>query len=139
MAAGQGFHVRGFTWTDQKWAGRAPQGYALVRAYFSGISAREAELIQMALADLERLWERVPPPERSWVFRWPQGLPRYTVGHLERVKTATEAERLAGLFLAGAAYQGVGLPEVVRLGSAKALQAVAFLSRGAPSAAPHPA
>ncbi|PZA07065.1 protoporphyrinogen oxidase [Meiothermus sp. Pnk-1] len=139
MAAGQGFHVRGFTWTDQKWAARAPQGYALVRAYFSGVSAHEAELTQMALADLERLWGRVPAPERRWVFRWSAGLPRYTLGHLQRVQVAMEAERLAGLFLAGAAYGGVGLPEVVRMGRAKALQAVAFLGRGTPSAAPHPA
>jgi oxygen-dependent protoporphyrinogen oxidase len=129
MAAGQGFYVRGFTWTDQKWAARAPQGYALVRAYFSGVSASEAELTQMALADLGKLWGRVRTPERSWVFRWAAGLPRYTVGHLERVRAALEAEQLPGLFLAGAAYQGVGLPEVVRMGAAKAAQALAFLSR----------
>jgi oxygen-dependent protoporphyrinogen oxidase len=127
MAAGRGFGVRGFTWTDQKWAGRAPQGYCLVRAYFSGVSATEAELTQMALSDLSKLWSRVPKPERTWVFRWQEGLPRYTVGHLERVKQAQGAEQLPGLFLAGAAYQGVGLPEVVRMGAAKAAQAVSFV------------
>jgi len=127
MAAGRGFGVRGFTWTDQKWAGRVPQGYSLVRAYFSGVSATEAELIQMALSDLGKLWNWVPKPEHTWVFRWQEGLPRYTVGHLERVRQAQEAEQLPGLFLAGAAYQGVGLPEVVRMGAAKAVQAVSFV------------
>lgn len=127
MAAGRGFRVRGFTWTDQKWAGRAPQGYALVRAYFSGVSATEAELTGMALADLERLWGPVPPPERSWVFRWQEGLPHYTLGHQQRVAAAMEAETLPGLFLAGAAYFGVGLPEVVRMGQEKAARAVEFL------------
>jgi oxygen-dependent protoporphyrinogen oxidase len=38
-----------------------------------------------------------------------------------------EAESLPGLFLAGAAYFGVGLPEVVRMGQEKALRAVEFL------------
>lgn len=129
MAAGRGFSVRGFTWTDQKWAGRVPEGYALVRAYFSGVNASEAELTQLALKDLEKLWRSVPNPARTWVFRWQEGLPRYTVGHLGRVKTALEVEQLPGLFLAGAAYQGVGLPEVVRMGKAKAAEALVFLGQ----------
>lgn len=131
MAAGGGFSVRGFTWTDQKWAGRAPEGFALARAYFSGVSGTEQELKQLALKDLATLWGRVPNPQRSWVFRWPEGLPRYTVGHLERAQKALEAEGLPGLFLTGAAYQGVGLPEVVRMGKAKAIQATGFLGYSA--------
>lgn len=128
MAAGRGFAVRGFTWTDQKWKGRAPEGYGLVRAYFSGVRADEAELVRLALADLQRLWGRVPPPGRTWVFRWQEGLPHYTLGHQQRVAAAMEAEALPGLFLAGAAYFGVGLPEVVRMGQEKAAQALAFLA-----------
>jgi oxygen-dependent protoporphyrinogen oxidase len=127
MAAGQGFAARGFTWSDQKWKGRAPEGYGLVRAYFSGVRADEGELLRLALADLRRLWGKVPPPERSWVFRWAEGLPHYTLGHQRRVAAAMEAESLPGLFLAGAAYFGVGLPEVVRMGQEKALKAVEFL------------
>ena len=127
MAAGAGFSVRGFTWTDQKWAGRAPQGYGLVRAYFSGVGGDENTLVGLARADLARLWGGVPEPERTWTFRWQQGLPQYTVGHLGRVQKALEAESLPGLFLSGAAYHGVGLPEAVRMGQEKALRAVAFL------------
>lgn len=127
MAANRGFFARGFTWTDQKWAGRTPQGYGLVRAYFSGVSAGEDELERIALADLSKLWGRVPEPVKSWVFRFEGGLPRYTVGHLERVAAALKAEKLPGLFLAGAAYHGVGLPEVVRMGQEKAAQALAYL------------
>lgn len=127
MAAGQGFAVRGFTWTDQKWAGRAPQNYGLVRAYFSGVKAGEAELERLALRDLDRLWIRRPEPLHSWAFLWPMGLPQYTVGHLERVSMAMSAEELPGLFLAGAAYHGVGLPEVVKMGREKGTQAAAYL------------
>lgn len=129
MAAGRGFSVRGFTWTDQKWPGRAPQGYGLARAYFSGVRASEAELVALARADLDKLWGKVPEPERTWVFRWPEGLPRYTVGHIERVQQAMGAETLPGLFLAGAAYTGVGLPEVVRMGKERALRAIEFLAQ----------
>ncbi|MDW8090285.1 MAG: protoporphyrinogen oxidase [Meiothermus sp.] len=130
LAAGSGFAARGFTWTDQKWPGRAPEGVGLVRAYFSGLEASEEELVALARRDLERLWGRVPSPLRTWVFRWSQGLPRYTLGHQERVAQAMRAEELPGLFLAGAAYQGVGLPEVVRMGQAVAVRAVRFLQAG---------
>nr|WP_119341337.1 protoporphyrinogen oxidase [Meiothermus hypogaeus] len=127
MAANQGFAARGFTWTDQKWSGRAPEGLALVRAYFSGISAPEPELIRLALQDLHRLWGKAPHPLHTWVFRWPEGLPRYTLGHQTRVERALRAEELPGLFLAGAAYYGVGLPEVIRMGQSAAHKAVGFL------------
>ncbi len=127
MAAGQGFSVRGFTWSDQKWRGRAPEGFGLVRAYFSGIRADEAQLILLAHQDLARLWGQAPQPERTWVFRWPEGLPRYKVGHQERVTKALEAENLSGLYLTGAAYQGVGLPEVIRMGRATAERALQYL------------
>ena len=130
MVAGRGFSVRGFTWTDQKWQGRAPEGYGLVRAYFSGVRGDEAELVGLAQADLQKLWGKVPKPQRTWVFRWQEGLPRYTVGHLERVRAALEVETLPGLFLAGAAYHGVGLPEVVRMGREKAAKAIAFMATG---------
>ncbi len=119
FAEGEGFAARGFTWLDQKWPGRAPEGAALARAYFSGpaAEAEEEELLALALADLRRLLGELPRPERAWVGRFPQGMPAYTVGHLERLRAIEAAEReLPGLALAGAAYRGVGLPEVVRDG-----------------------
>jgi oxygen-dependent protoporphyrinogen oxidase len=128
MAARQGFSARGFTWTDQKWQGRAPEGFGLVRAYFSGIGADESQLIQLALHDLARLWGQHPQPLRTWVFHWQQGLPRYTVGHQERVTKALEAEQLPGLYLTGATYQGVGLPEVIRMGRTTAQRALQHLA-----------
>ncbi len=128
MSLRQGFSARGFTWSDQKWPGRAPPGLGLVRAYFSGVEAGPDEMVTLALRDLERLWGRVPKPLKTWVFHWPLSLPRYTVGHLERVSQALEAEALPGLFLAGAAYHGVGLPEVVRMGREAGQKAVRFLT-----------
>jgi len=121
FARNEGFSARGFTWLDQKWPGRAPEGFALARAYFSGeeAEASEEELQTLALEDLKRLLGRVPKPARTWVGRFPRGMPAYTVGHLDRVKAIEEAERaLPGLALAGAAYRGVGIPEVVRDGRA---------------------
>ncbi len=119
FARGEGFAARGFTWLDQKWPHRAPEGMALARAYFSGDEAEadEKRLLALALDDLRRLLGHVPQPTRAWVGRFPGGMPAYTVGHLERLVAIQEAEKaFPGLALAGAAYRGVGIPEVVRDG-----------------------
>ena len=119
FARGEGFAARGFTWLDQKWPHRAPEGMALARAYFSGDEAEadEKRLLALALDDLRRLLGHVPQPTRAWVGRFPGGMPAYTVGHLERLVAIQEAEKaFPGLALAGAAYRGVGIPEVIRDG-----------------------
>ena len=62
------------------------------------------------------------------VSRWLQGMPQYTLGHPDRLVTIDE--RLAahpGLFAAGAAYRGVGIPDCIRSGEAAAQAAAAHL------------
>ncbi len=119
FARPEGFGARGFTWLDQKWAHRAPEGVALCRAYFSGTESEqsEEELLQTALADLERLIGVKAAPERVWIETFPKGMPAYTVGHLDRLRAIEAAEKeYSGLALVGAAYRGVGIPEVIRDG-----------------------
>ncbi|WP_456410202.1 protoporphyrinogen oxidase [Oceanithermus sp.] len=131
IAAGEGFAARGFTWLSRKWANRAPADKLLVRAYFSGEPADGSEeaLEKAALADLARLLGFEPRPQRTWTFRWPRGMPQYTVGHLERVAEIEKAlGRWPGLELIGAAYRGVGLPEVVRDGRQAAERLLASLA-----------
>jgi oxygen-dependent protoporphyrinogen oxidase len=51
------------------------------------------------------------------IQRWPDSMPQYAVGH-ERLVASLE-ERLAdqpGLYLAGNAYKGFGIPDCVRMG-----------------------
>jgi oxygen-dependent protoporphyrinogen oxidase len=119
--------VRGFTWIDRKWGGRAPEGFRVVRAFMASDAsdAFDGELVSAALAALRRLLGAAPEPERAWVFRWPRAMAQYTVGHLERVRAA-EAAVPPGVFLAGAAYRGVGVPDVVRSGREAAARALAY-------------
>jgi len=123
-AAGEGSDVRGFTWIDRKWGARTPEGFRLVRAFMAGDGA-DGELVSAALAALRGLLGSVPEPARMWVFRWPRAMAQYTVGHLERVRAAEEALR-PGVFLAGAAYRGVGVPDAVRSGREAAARALAY-------------
>lgn len=105
---------RACTFTTSKLAARAPEGYALLRAFFrpSGDEltkqddaawARRAERsIAAALAPRDA-------PERSWVARWPAALPVFDAEHRARV-SALEAEIAgSGVLLAGAAFHGSGI------------------------------
>jgi oxygen-dependent protoporphyrinogen oxidase len=56
----------------------------------------------------------------SRVTRWGGGLPQYAVGHLDRVRRI-KASLPTGIAVAGAAYDGVGVPAVVRSGQESAV------------------
>ena len=56
-------------------------------------------------------------------------MPQYTIGHLERLDRLREA--LAGhpgLYLAGAAYRGIGVPDCIRDGAETAAAVVKQLT-----------
>jgi oxygen-dependent protoporphyrinogen oxidase len=55
------------------------------------------------------------------VQRWGGALPQYAPGHLDRVAAARAAlASLPGIALAGAAYDGVGIPACVASGETAA-------------------
>jgi oxygen-dependent protoporphyrinogen oxidase len=69
------------------------------------------------------------------VTRWGGALPQYAPGHLDRVRRArTALDDHPTLALAGAAYDGVGLPAVVRSGTAAGTRVGQALRSGAESA-----
>ena len=53
-------------------------------------------------------------PVDTHVQRWGGGLPQYAVGHLDRVvRIRAAVAAVPGLAVAGAAYDGVGIPAVI--------------------------
>jgi oxygen-dependent protoporphyrinogen oxidase len=122
------------TWTSTKFPQRAPAGYGLLRAFVGragqeqAVNAADDELLRLVRGELRRTLGVTAPPVLCRVFRWPQAMPQYTLGHLDRL--AVIEERLAahpGLFVAGSAYRGVGLPDCIASGEAAAEKAVAFV------------
>ncbi|HEY5334702.1 MAG TPA: protoporphyrinogen oxidase, partial [Mycobacteriales bacterium] len=65
-------------------------------------------------------------PTASRVSRWGGALPQYAPGHLDRV-AGTRAALPTGLALAGAAFDGVGIPACVRSGQVAARDLLAVL------------
>lgn len=110
------------TWTSSKWEGRAPADEALVRVYVGRFGRADVteqeddELVELARGELA-LVGIVAEPQLTRVHRWPQGMPQYTLGHLERLERIDAlVARHRGLAVAGAAYRGVGIPDCIRSG-----------------------
>ena len=89
----------------------------------------DADLVSLALADLSTvLATSLPQPVDAHVQRWGGALPQYAVGHVDLVReTFAAVEPLPGLELAGAAYDGVGVPACIASGRAAALRVLTHL------------
>ncbi len=117
------------TFVDQKFARRAPEGCRLLRAFFGGPSAPQLldqpddVILALARRHLASVLGELPEPKITLVRRWPLSLPQYTVGHRARVARIEAIVReIPGLHLAGNAFHGVGLPDLIRQGRALAVQ-----------------
>jgi len=111
------------TFVDQKFSHRVPRGGVLLRAFFGGRTAqvqRQQTGNAVAALALQRLAEALgplPTPHITLVRRLPRSLPQYAIGHLARMaQLESLVKEFPGLHLAGNAYYGVGLPDMVRIG-----------------------
>jgi oxygen-dependent protoporphyrinogen oxidase len=106
------------TWVSSKWEHRAPQGKVLIRGFLGGTKQVEQssddELVERAKAGLERLMGPLGQPLFSQVFRHVRASPQLLVGHPARVeRVRSELDGAKGLYMAGAAFEGIGIPDCV--------------------------
>jgi oxygen-dependent protoporphyrinogen oxidase len=135
VPAGEPSTLMAATFVEGKYSHRAPAGAHLIRAFFGGSVAtrladvEDAEIAAEAHRELARLLQfacgQLPQPDFSVVRRWPDSLPQYAVGHLERMDALdTQVNQRNGLHLLGNAYRGVGLPDLIREARSLARQLV---------------
>ena len=118
---GEGSVLAG-TWITSKWEGRAPDGSVLVRAFLGGARATtdvtqedDQSLVSRSLSELERLAGKLGTPHFTSVHRHIASNPQPSVGHRARMsRIDAELKALPGLHLAGAAYDGVSIPDCIR-------------------------
>ncbi len=130
----EGRAVLACTWTSTKFPHRAPQGYALIRAFIGRagqagvLDGTDEDLLQQVRDELHAVLGISAPPMLHRVFRWPKAMPQYTLGHLDRLKVIEEhfAAR-PGLFAAGNAYRGIGIPDCIQSGEMAAQAALTSL------------
>jgi oxygen-dependent protoporphyrinogen oxidase len=122
------------TFSSVKFAGRAPEGLVLLRAFVGGVlqpemlNLDEAGLIARVLTDLRDLLGIEQPPLFSELSRWENSMPQYHVGHHDKVERIQErVARLPHLTLGGNAYSGPGIPDCIRSGEAAADETLRFL------------
>jgi oxygen-dependent protoporphyrinogen oxidase len=119
-----------------KYAGRAPDGVVVLRAFFGGalhpeLTALDDDcLTELAQSEVATLLGAEGQPLLASVTRWPKSMPQYQVGHLQLVdKVERCVERHAGLELAGAAYRGVGIPHCIHSGEQAAERILAAIDQ----------
>jgi oxygen-dependent protoporphyrinogen oxidase len=124
------------TFSSVKFAGRAPDGHALLRAFVGGALQPELadlsrdELLMRVMGDLRDLLGISQTPLFAEVTKWERSMPQYHIGHCERVKRIEErVAALPGLVLAGNAYRGLGIPDCILSGEAAADVIVASTAR----------
>jgi protoporphyrinogen/coproporphyrinogen III oxidase len=119
----EGRKINAATWSSIKWSFRAPSDSILIRCFVGGghheelVSYEDRELIKTILEELRTIAGISAYPHLSRVYRWEKSMPRYTVGHLDRV-TAIDAALAPypGLHLIGSSYRGIGIGDCVRSG-----------------------
>jgi oxygen-dependent protoporphyrinogen oxidase len=138
----EGRRLLACTFSSVKYPGRAPEGHALVRCFLGGaldprvLEEDEAALVERTRRELHAALGVSANPVLSRVARHPGAMPQYAVGHLTTVEAVERRlEQAPGLFLAGAAYRGVGIADCVRSGETaaeRAFDGVASALSGAP-------
>jgi len=115
------------TYVGTKFPHRVPDGKLSLRCFFGGASDEAAvgesdeTLIAAAGEELRRIIGLTAAPVYTAVSRWPRSMAQYTVGHAVRLKEIeTRAAAIPGLYLAGNAYTGIGIPDCIRTGRAAA-------------------
>ena len=125
--------INALTISSSKFTHRAPDDGVLLRVFVGGsrnpavAELDDAPLLELARAELRDILGIQAEPLWSRIYRWPRSNPQYDVGHLAHID-ALEALCPAGLYLAGSAYRGVGIPDCTRQGRDTAAKVLAGLA-----------
>ncbi len=117
----EGHDASAITFMSSKWADRAPDDVAMLRVFLGGHARPEVrvmtedDLVAIGRAELARVMNITAEPRSVEVFRWNDKRPQPVVGHADRL-TRIRAGLAAhpGLLVAGAAFDGVGIPDCIK-------------------------
>jgi oxygen-dependent protoporphyrinogen oxidase len=115
------------TWVGTKFSYRVPDGKIVARCFLggmedAGILAESDEAIAaMVASELRDIAGVSATPRFTRISRWPRSMAQYTVGHTARQdELESRLSLVPGLYLAGNAYRGIGIPDCIRMGRAAA-------------------
>ncbi len=127
----EGKRVLAVTFVHNKFSHRAPEDRALIRCFLGG--TRDGKVFELSEEDIQRIVREElrltlgidAEPLFVRVHKWSAAMAQYNVGHLERLAQIEHLRlKTPALFLAGNAYQGIGIPDCVRSGRDAAIGAL---------------
>lgn len=112
------------SWASSKWAHLADPEMVILRVSAgrfgdtTALGLDDHDLVEAISNDLRTTMGISGPPLHRRVTRWIDGLPQFRPGHLARVRSwrAQVDGDAPGVILAGAAYDGLGIPACIRQG-----------------------
>lgn len=120
------------TFVGAKFPHRVPPDKITLRCFFGGagndavLQESDESLIAMAREELRGILGLTAAPVYTGVSRWPKSMAQYIVGHGARLQEIeSRAAAIPGLYLAGNAYTGIGIPDCIRMGRQAAKKIVA--------------
>ncbi len=132
------------TFVHRKFLGRTPPGKIVFRAFLGGmkneslLDATDDALIATVRREMSEIlgantFSATAEPEHAQISRWRRAMAQYAVGHKERVQRINaRVAALPGLRLAGNAYDGIGVPDCIRLGRKAARELAASSAEAQP-------
>jgi oxygen-dependent protoporphyrinogen oxidase len=128
------------TFVHRKFPSRIPPELAVLRAFIVDpeagtlLNASHDSLIRLVNTDFQNFLGIRAVPLFARVHRWPDSMPQYVVGHQQRRNTIGRLqENVSGLSLIGNAFDGVGVPDCIRLAEAAAQHIRTRVHTAAPS------
>jgi oxygen-dependent protoporphyrinogen oxidase len=124
------------TFSSLKYPGRAPEDHVLLRAFVGGslqpelFEDNDITMEKNVRDELASLLGVEAQPLFSRIWRHPNSMPQYHVGHQKRIqRIETALDKCPGLVLAGSGYYGVGISDCVRTGEEAAEKLINQLTR----------
>ena len=138
----EGRPILAVSFLSVKFPNRAPAGSVLLRVFIGGATHPEQfDLDDQAVTELVRgelgsLIGASGEPLFTRIGRHPRSMPQYNLGHLDRVATIRRhLAKYSRLYLAGVAYDGVGIPDCIHAAEMTADSLLDALANPAASAA----
>jgi oxygen-dependent protoporphyrinogen oxidase len=109
--------INATTYSSIKWSHRAPDDRVMMRAFLGGgnredlvYSLDDDAMVKTVLEELDAVVGIRAEPQLAKVYRWHKAMPKYTVGHLDRMSILDrEVAAHPGLHLIGCSYKGIGI------------------------------
>lgn len=108
------------SWSSKKWAHLANDSRFILRCSAGSVGDEkhkqmsDDQIISAVIGDLKEMIGLTVEPTEALVVRWSKAIPQYEIGHAERLRRIqSHLDQMPGLFLCGAAYEGVGVASCI--------------------------